>query len=399
MKIIKLLLLILFFNLTILVSQSPLNSLGHGTIIHSPDASSLGLSSTGLIPSGNNSFSLNNPTTWTELNFTYLSVNFNSNYVNSQNYNLFKSFLSGISFLVPIRNKYGFGLGIRPYSRKDFKIFSTKENINFDNEVYTLSRTYSGNGGISSFFNSLSFKISEKHTIASQIEFLFGTYNEERTSFVSTKQFNFNQMIGYKSTMLSLFYKLKKTFNTRDFYFFSAYNFPIGKKYITQKNDYEFIGEINSADSSFILPSNLRIGFLYNLASSIFISSEFSNIKFSSNKPMYSNIFEHEIKSSNRLSLSVQRMKKTNSRDFLERIQYRVGFFTMGHYIRLPETNINETGFSFGIGLPFGISDNQIDIGFRFSKRNGINQNDELLSQFSIGMLIGDLWLIKGKRR
>tara|TARA_E500000331_G_scaffold115360_2_gene112387 strand:- start:813 stop:1157 length:345 start_codon:yes stop_codon:yes gene_type:complete len=114
---------------------------------------------------------------------------------------------------------------------------------------------------------------------------------------------------------------------------------------------------------------------------------------------MYSNIFEHEIKSSNRLSLSVQRMKKTNSRDFLERIQYRVGFFTMGHYIRLPETNINETGFSFGIGLPFGISDNQIDIGFRFSKRNGINQNDELLSQFSIGMLIGDLWLIKGKRR
>ena len=205
MKTIKPLLLILFFDLSILVSQSPLNSLGHGTIINSPDASSLGLSSTGLIPSGNNSFSLHNPTTWTELNFTYLSVNFNSNYVNSENYNLFKSFLSGISFLVPIRNKYGFGLGIRPYSRKDFKIFSTKENINFDNEVYTLSRTYSGNGGISSFFNSLSFKISEKHTIASQIEFLFGTYNEERTSFVSTKQFNFNQMIGYKSTMLSLF--------------------------------------------------------------------------------------------------------------------------------------------------------------------------------------------------
>ena len=45
------------------------------------------------------------------------------------------------------------------------------------------------------------------------------------------------------------------------------------------------------------------------------------------------------------------------------------------------------------------MSDNQIDVGFRFSKRNGMNQNDEFLSQFSIGMLIGDLWLIKGKRR
>ena len=47
-------------NIAILIPQSPINSLGHGTIIGSPDASSLGLSSTGLIPSGNNFFSLHN---------------------------------------------------------------------------------------------------------------------------------------------------------------------------------------------------------------------------------------------------------------------------------------------------------------------------------------------------
>ena len=50
---------ILFLNIAILIPQSPINSLGHGTLIDSPDASSLGLSSTGLIPSGNNFFSLN----------------------------------------------------------------------------------------------------------------------------------------------------------------------------------------------------------------------------------------------------------------------------------------------------------------------------------------------------
>ena len=73
--------------------------------------------------------------------------------------------------------------------------------------------------------------------------------------------------------------------------------------------------------------------------------------------------------------------------------------FTMGHYIRLPEYNVNETGLSFGFGFPFGISENQIDLGFCISKRNGINENNEILTKFSINMLIGDLWLIKGKRR
>ena len=45
------------------------------------------------------------------------------------------------------------------------------------------------------------------------------------------------------------------------------------------------------------------------------------------------------------------------------------------------------------------ISENQIDLGFCISKRNGINENNEILTKFSINMLIGDLWLIKGKRR
>lgn len=390
---------ILFLNIAILIPQSPINSLGHGTLIDSPDASSLGLSSTVLIPSGNNFFSLHNPTTWTQLDFTYLSVNYNSNFINSENYKLFNSFLSGLTFIVPVKNKFGFGLGMRPYSRKDFEIFSKTESINFNNEVYSLNRTYSGSGGISSFFNSLSYKISKKNTLATQIDFLFGSYNEERVSYVLTKEYNFNQTIRYKSTMLSFFYELKDSFKNRDFSIFSSYNFPIGKKYITYKNDYEFIGEINPLNIGFTLPSNLRIGLLYNLASSVFISSEFSNIKFSSKNSTYSNLFDHEIKSSNRLNLGIQKMKKTNSRDFLEKIQYRVGFFTMGHYIRLPEYNVNETGLSFGFGFPFGVSENQIDLGFCISKRNGINENNEILTKFSINMLIGDLWLIKGKRR
>jgi len=389
----------LFFS-TFLIGQSPINSIGHGIIIDSPDPSSLGLSSSGLIPSGNNFFSLNNPSTWTELNFTYLSVNYKFNNINSENYNFYNSSLSGISFIVPINNTYAFGLGVKPFSRKDYEIFSKQENINFNDEFYSLNRRYKGSGGISSFFNSLSFKISKKHILASQIDFMFGSYNESTSSFVSSKEYIYNQVFGYKATMFSIYYKFIDSFNKRDFNFFSAINFPIGKKHITQTNNYQFSDESNFADKPFILPNKIRLGFLYNLYSSIFVSSEFSNTSFSSLNSTYSNLYDHQFKSSNRLSLSFQRMKTSNSRDLFERLQYRFGFFTMGHYIRLPDSDINESGVSFGISLPFGISQNQIDLGIRFSKRNGfLNNSDEILSQFSIGMVIGDLWLVKGKRR
>ena len=58
--------------------------------------------------------------------------------------------------------------------------------------------------------------------------------------------------------------------------------------------------------------------------------------------------------------------------------------------------NINEVGLGLGVGVNFGFTGNQIDFGYKFSKRSGLHLIDkETLHTFNVGVSIGDLWFVK----
>ena len=58
--------------------------------------------------------------------------------------------------------------------------------------------------------------------------------------------------------------------------------------------------------------------------------------------------------------------------------------------------NINEVGLGLGIGFNFGITGNQIDLGYKLSKRDGLYLvGNETLHSFNLGISIGDLWFVK----
>ena len=68
----KIFVLTVFVSST-LFSQSLLNGYGLGKKVYSYDASSAGISSTGLLPSFKRDVSLINPSTWQNLSFTYFT--------------------------------------------------------------------------------------------------------------------------------------------------------------------------------------------------------------------------------------------------------------------------------------------------------------------------------------
>ena len=114
---------------TALFSQSLLNGYGFGKKADSYDASSLGISSTGLLPSFKKDVSLLNPSTWENLAFTY----FTGTYQAEQKIVLGNT-VNGISdlghaqFIIPIKNKYAFGLGIRPYFNQYLQLEGNDDN-------------------------------------------------------------------------------------------------------------------------------------------------------------------------------------------------------------------------------------------------------------------------------
>ena len=148
---------------TTLLSQSLLNGYGIGKKIDIYDAGSMGISSTGLLPSFKKDVSLQNPSTWKNLNFTYFTGSYQveqkiipDNIVNST------SNLGYVQFIVPIKNKYAIGLGVHPYYDQYLQLSGEDEDdyIAFG-DALTTQHSYSSFGGITAFNVSIAGKISK----------------------------------------------------------------------------------------------------------------------------------------------------------------------------------------------------------------------------------------------
>ena len=150
----------------------------------------------------------------------------------------------------------------------------------------------------------------------------------------------------------------------------------------------------------FLLPVTLSFGGIYRLPASVYAGVELVMRSFNSKLNKEINSVEGEIGSANRISLGITREKVLGSRDLFDFFHYRVGFFRRSHYIRDLQDSLTEMGFSLGLGIPFGLTRNQLDFGIRTSRREGFLSNStEIITHLSVGLTIGDLWLIKGKRR
>jgi len=405
------------------IAQSPYNSISHGIILDEGDASSLAQGGSGLLPSFNSRFSIVNPSTWTDLRLTYLTAHYTTGEIEylEQDYKAGFGRLSYSTFIIPIGDKYGWGIGLKPYSRKQFSVEDEKENIViFSSDTLELSKTIDGMGGISSFFTGGSWKIDESKTVGFLWDFLFGAFNE-----VTSMNLNddpptiFRRRFQYKGTLLSLYLRVKpiKSFSKSTFYF--SGQFPVGSRKVVITNYHSFSDQDNNGihssidypipqdvkpekyvHSSFFLPYTLSSGWVYHLSDQTHAGIEIVTRIISKNQDNHlSSIFGKE-KSESRIGFGLLRESVASSQRFIDRFHYRIGLFQREHYISRSNRNLSEQGITLGFGIPFGLTQNQIDIGFRLSARDGFFTNEtEYVRQLTLGVTIGDIWLVKRRRR
>ena len=136
---------------------------------------------------------------------------------------------------------------------------------------------------------------------------------------------------------------------------------------------------------------------MYNLSGSTYLVAEFVSRRFDEEDQFPTSSISSTI---DRLALGLLKEGKTESRSLLKRLHYRIGFFDRQHYISNNGQPVTEQGFALGIGIPFGVTRNQIDIGYQYVERSGfLSSGSEIVNHITIGLTLGDVWLASRKRR
>ncbi len=414
----KIIFLALFLS-SILFNQSLLNGYGFGKKIDIYDASSLGISSTGLLPSFKKDVSLQNPSTWKNLDFTYFSGTYQveqkiilDNYFNST------SDLGYAQFIVPIKNKYAFGLGIHPYFNQFIILSGIDENdqIAFG-DTLTTQHSYSSYGGITAFNVSFAGNVSTNLNASIAFDFLYGSARQQTIFSLDDLNYYSKQRHIYTGSLAKLYFNsdILSIWNIPlNLYF--GWGFPVQSisvkshlnKPFEDSNDsggqdnFDFPRLSDSTDPVVLntknasAPYEYQFGFDYNIQKGINILGEYSRWEDKENIGAKISALNDQIQSIDHLSIGIIRFKPRIAKNLIDRLNYKVGAYSNNIKLLNSEKNIKEYGVSTGLSFNFGVTKNQIDFAYSIGKREGLFEiSDENIQKFSIGITVGDIWFVK----
>lgn len=407
------------FLYSTLFSQSLLNGYGIGEKIDIYDAASLGISSTGLLPSFRKDVSLQNPSTWKNLNFTY----FTGTYQAEQKI-ILDDILNGTSslgyaqFIVPIKNKYAFGLGIRPYYDQYLQLNSEDEGeyIAYGDTLAT-NHSFSSFGGITAFNISFAGNVSTNLNVGVTFDFLYGSARQQTIFSLDDLDYYSQQRHVYSGSLAKFYINSDILSNWNiplNLYF--GWGLPLNaisvkSYYYRLFEDSNDSGEQDNSDfpklsdstdplilntENVSAPYEYQFGFDYAIQKGISVLGEYSRWEDKEKIGVKYSALNDQIKSIDHFNIGIVRFAPRIVKNSLDRINFRVGVYSNKTQLLNSEKIIKEYGVSTGLSFNFSFTKNQIDFAYSIGKRQELNEiGDESIQKFSIGITVGDIWFVK----
>ena len=428
----------LIFFISLCLSQGPFNSYGIGDVQNWNSASAGGSSSLGLVPSYRQNISLANPTTWSNLKYTFLSLSYNgfeSAFKNNSKNGY--SNLQSAMLIIPIKNKYALGIELHPYSYQKIDLIDTLGNnlIAFE-DTLSLQKQFVQAGGIMAFDISASASIFSNTSLALTFQLLFGSSRQSKNLLVDEIPYSISSRLNY-SGVNTLFFLKHYAFGF-DFFISSQFAFKpleaiqtkLYPYFDTNKNGYhDFSYDYLNPGYDFPNPNDVpdpeqsRISnihepssFSFGLSNIIYqrlqVSLEYQkskeNASYSQQIP---NGFNKRIIENDKISFGAIWYPNKQSFKFLDNLTFRSGLFfnnfatdelSDDSTIRIKSKNsVTEFGYSIGFGYKFKAVGNQIDFAYSSSLKSfeASDFSEERLRGFQIGISIADIWFIKRRQR
>ena len=407
------------FLSTILFSQSLLNGYGFGKKIDIYDASSLAISSTGLLPSFKKDVSLQNPSTWKNLDFTY----FTGTYQVEQKIVL-DDIMNGTSnlgyaqFIVPIKNKFAIGLGIHPYYDQYLQFDGEDEGdyIAFG-DTLSIQHSFSSFGGITAFNISFAGNVSGNLNAGISFDFLYGSARQQTIFSLDDLDYYSQQRHIYTGSLTKIYFNsdiLSIWDIPLNLYFglgFPIQSIAVKSYYHKPFEDSNDSGAQDNYDfplfSDTIIPTGIdtknasspyeyQFGFDYNFHKELSVLGELSRWEDKENIGASISELNDQIRSIDHYNIGIIRFAPRLTKNFFDRFSFKIGAYSNNIKLVNSENIINEYGVSTGLSFNFGLTKNQIDFAYSISKREGLFEiGNENIQKISIGITVGDMWFVK----
>lgn len=306
---------------------------------------------------------------------------------------------------VPV-GKFGFGLGVMPYTSVGYRILDVQDEV---------ASRLQGRGGMNKVFLSAGYEINENFSIGIDANYNFGNFQNIRTlaredielgtrdiSRTDIKGFNFNFGIDYQRMIsdklkfhAAATYEPEADLTTESYREIATLAFMQSGEIVIDREEFDL------TESDFTLPSRYSLGAGIGKPNSWFLGAQYTNVGSSSFLSSFNATDEDVIyQDAVHYNLGGYFIPEYNSiTSYLSRVVYRAGFRFEETGLNLNNQSINEFGISFGVGLPVGPNFSNANLGIEYGQR-GTTDSDLIQEDFfkiSIGLSLNDRWFVKRK--
>ncbi|MEC8739390.1 MAG: hypothetical protein VXX63_05885 [Bacteroidota bacterium] len=403
--------------------RSPYSAFGFGDNFHSPFINYQAMGGVGNATKFENSFTLQNPASYSGLKFTCLQMGAFADfgfYQNSEE----KAKFSTAQFSY-------FALGMPVYEKRNGSLVFAASPSNtmgyqmqtLDTQTYNSSTTYQGEGGLAKITIGTSLEPIKNLALGVNFNYLFGNISKSRELaypfrtdlFGYTRSENVNYS-GWQSH-LGFHYTLKKgkLYHRLGFTFLPSTTLRGTGELLTKNNRYSYqTGNAQTLDTIGLetiqnrkekLPSIVGFGYALGNGEKWSLSLDYSVSNWGN--------ISHRYKNEQRLAIGfflIPKRKPGLGISYFERIRYSGGFHKTHSFIFLNETQIESFGTHFGLGFPmmkrikrYAKEDltiiSRLHLSLSYNRRGTTMNNliQENFFQLGIGLNLGDKWFIKRK--
>ncbi|MEF3079573.1 OmpP1/FadL family transporter [Winogradskyella poriferorum] len=384
------------------LTSSPYSLFGLGVESSISSGRNTAMGNTGIALDASNGFNLYNPAAFAsmlednfvlEFGVTSEMVNISNSDINeSRNTYNFSNISVGYS-----RKKYGVGLTLKPSTNIGYELIGLENNIEGSNDTFSTNIT--GSGGINEMRLDYGYKLTDNLNLGARFSYLFGKVEETESIIAASNYLEIYDETYYSGARFGLGAQYNLSENHR---FGLTLDFPtsLGAKQSSLVIKYNLESSSTLEDTtderinSFDLP--LQLGFGY--------STKFNNILFTTdyNKRFWSNTNQTDAigdyVDQDIFSLGVSYKINPKSRNYFERVDYRLGFNYNSGYLKIDDTKIDSFNTSLGLGLPLS-KNSSLNFSYTYSNR-GTTEDilvQERSNMFNINLTLSDLWFQKRK--
>lgn len=404
--------------------QSMINSYGMGNPSLYRDVASAGLTSSGLVPGYGKDFSLMNPSTWTSSKYSLFSSTFQgaTRLFNREDIQNQYSNFDWMIFIIPIKQKYAFGIGLFPYTDLNAHFTRTELLTPESDESSTIHQIADYTGGISSLRFAFGFPLGNFGLGGWEIDLLFGSTRVKKSTeindeiYIHNKRKMFN---GSKSQVYltsnplimdskEIIFYLNLGFTFREFsaevQSFQPF-IDLNHNGVHDLAPYDFPGIDKSPYpeqtyfNDFYKPIELNIG--ANVKYTSEISMIYEGGLWRNNSKIPDELFEFKDELTKKIYFTHGLVKYADEfpQNIFNKFHWRTGFSISQMSFQYNPGNVDKFDLSVGWGLPFGKFGNQLGFAYTYSKIKGGILINETVKTIKIGLTIGDIWFVKRRNR